>query len=114
MTPALVFYVSSLPDGFAGKANGPVVRILESHRSDAGLLAHELCHVRQWWRTLGLHPLLYALSDSYRLAAEIEAYREQLRHSPGDARRFATYIATRYRLTIAIDDALARLTKDDI
>lgn len=62
-----------------GQANGPVVRIRPAYRDDEGLLQHELIHVRQWWRTLGLHSLLYLCSKKYRLKAEVEAYREQIK-----------------------------------
>jgi hypothetical protein len=106
--PAMILYVDTLPDGFAGKANGPIVRILETHRGDAGLHAHELCHVRQWWRTLGLHGILYALFDSYRLDAEVEAYREQLQHSPGNARLYSSFIASRYGLNVSLEEVLRR------
>lgn len=69
----LTFYVKSLPPTFAGMANGPVIRILEKYKDDAGLHAHELTHVRQWVLSLGLHSLLYLLSDRYKLWAEVQA-----------------------------------------
>lgn len=31
-----ILYVATLPDGMAGMSNGPVIRILESHRGDEG------------------------------------------------------------------------------
>ena len=54
MTLAFVQYTNNVPAGFAGVTYGPWVRILETKRDDAGLLAHELLHVNQFglpcWR----------------------------------------------------------------
>ncbi len=108
---ALVFYVSSLRDGVAGEARGPVVRILEIYRGDRGLLEHELVHVRQFWtRLLVVHSLAYLFSRRYRFAAEVEAYREQARWYPDDRLPlFARFIAERYRLSVSAEEALAAL-----
>jgi hypothetical protein len=107
--PHLVIYTDRLPDGVAGAANGPLVRIRPAYRSDAGLHAHEYRHVQQWyhaaamtaamlaclamasglpwWQLLPLlpaslasHPLAYLLWPRYRLWAELEAYRVQMRY----------------------------------
>ncbi len=77
----MTFYTNKfIPSGSAGCARGPCIFIRPDHRGDAGLLAHEQVHVSQWWRTLGLHSLLYLVSKKYRLAAEVEAYRKQLEY----------------------------------
>lgn len=107
--PHLVIYTDRLPDGVAGAANGPLVRIRPAYREDAGLHAHEYQHVLQWYQasamaallliglalacgdmqgrllalwpaTLGSHPLAYLLWPRYRLWAELEAYRVQMRY----------------------------------
>ena len=70
------------PEGSNGCANACFVRIRKGYENDRGLLEHEKVHVWQFWRTLGLHPFLYLLSKRYRLTAEVEAYREQLRWIP--------------------------------
>lgn len=80
MTLCVVIYTDWLPTNSDGCANAFVIRIRPDHRGDTGLLAHEQVHVSQWWRTLGLHSLLYLCSKRYRLKAEVEAYREQLRY----------------------------------
>lgn len=49
MPLALVQYTTSVPAGFGGVTYGPWVRILPQYRGDAGLLAHELEHVKQFW-----------------------------------------------------------------
>ena len=74
---ALIFYTDALPEGVGGDARGPVIRIRSKYREDQGIHQHELEHVRQWWRTLGLHSVLYFVSRRYRLWAEAQAYQMQ-------------------------------------
>jgi hypothetical protein len=106
----LTFYVQSLPPGVGGCANGPVIRILEKYRHDRGIYEHELMHVKQWFCTLGLHPLLYLLIPAYKLWAEVQAYRKQLRYYPDNrSERFAHYISERYGLRVSYDTALTLL-----
>lgn len=78
--PALIFYSDNLPDGVAGQAKAFVVRIRPEYRTDVGLEMHELEHVKQWWMTLGLHPLLYAFCRPYRAWSETKAYRIQTQY----------------------------------
>jgi len=54
------------------------IKIRPKYKDDTGLLLHELTHVKQIYRTLGLHCILYPLYWRYRLRAEIEAYSRQL------------------------------------
>lgn len=106
----MIFYTDRfVPDGHAGCARGPFIFIRPQHKGDAGLLAHEKVHVRQWWRTLGLHSLRYLFSRRYRLKAEVEAYREQLKHSPGNEAVYAVLITARYGLNITITEAYTAL-----
>lgn len=95
----------SIPERFAAYARGPFVLVRPEHANDAGLIAHEKVHVRQWLRTFGLHPLLYAVSKSYRLKAEVEAYREQLKYAPAMVDVFAGYLSSNYGLDISADYA---------
>jgi chorismate mutase len=88
----------------AGCAYGPVILIRPAYREDRGLLEHELEHRRQWLRSFGLHGLLYLLSDRYKLWAEVAAYKRQLIYSPGRERRFAEFIATRYGLSVSVEE----------
>lgn len=102
-----IIYRSVKPP-FAGRALGPIIVIDPKYKDDRGLLAHEQVHVRQFWRTWGLHPLLYRASKRYRLAAELEAYRVQLKYAEdkeASARRFAGFIAGRYGLAISVEAA---------
>ena len=130
-----VFYVDKLP--VAGRANGPVIRILKTYRDDYGLFQHELTHVKQWFviglaftipptmlaylfgmRPLGLFGMtmfnvLYFFVDDFRLRAEVEAYRVQAKYYD-DYRldKFASFIATRYKLSITQEEALKLLRGD--
>lgn len=77
--PALVIYTNRVKAGFAGVTIGPLV-LIRPHRRD----------------------------DAYRLNAEIEAYREQLKYSTNyeaDVTRFAGYICTKYRLEVYAREA---------
>jgi hypothetical protein len=109
MFPALVFYTSKLPDRVAGRAHGPVILIKKKYRDDKGLHAHEMCHAWQWYLTLMLHSLLYKLSTKYRLWAEVQAYKKQLKYSPGNESKYAGFIAERYRLDVTMEEAERRL-----
>ena len=83
MTLALVFYtLRFIPEKYAGVTLAFLVLIRPSYREDAGLLAHEKTHVRQFWRTFGINMLRYYFSADYRLQAELEAYRMQLTYAP--------------------------------
>lgn len=44
------------------------------------MLAHEVCHVEQFWNNPLFHGLRYRFSKAYRLDCEVKAYREQLQH----------------------------------
>lgn len=90
---------------FAGDTRGPWIRINPKYKDDLGLLAHEKCHVRQWWFTLGIHSLLYLVSDKYKLWAEVQAYKCQLEYSPNHIDFFARSIATKYGLGISEEEA---------
>jgi hypothetical protein len=105
----MIFYVNSLPNGHAGMTNGPVIRILKSHKDDRGLREHEREHVKQWLFSLGLHSFLYLFSKRYRLWSEVQCYRAQLKHSPGREELFASFIAERYKLKITQQEALELL-----
>ncbi|OPY87923.1 MAG: hypothetical protein A4E72_01405 [Syntrophus sp. PtaU1.Bin208] len=89
----LIFYTDRMPKYSSGCANGPIIRIRPAYRDDRGLLEHEKVHVKQWWRTFGFHSLLYLCSKKYRLAAEVEAYRVQLRYNPENILKYAGWLS---------------------
>jgi|GEM_PF-591211 len=103
MTLALIQYTSNVPAGFSGVTYGPWVRIRTDKRDDAGLLAHELLHVNQFWAAvlafmcwlpalclyidldaalllvLGAAILALLRRKTLTLMAEVDAYRLQLK-----------------------------------
>lgn len=44
----LTTYTDKMPDGVAGDARGPFIRIRKGYEADEGLYQHELRHVKQW------------------------------------------------------------------
>ncbi len=107
----MIFYTDLMPARFSGYTIGPIILIRPRCKNDAGLLAHEQVHVRQFWRTLGMGPLLSVFVPALRLQYEVEAYRKQLEFNPDASLAFAGFIATKYGLSIAVTDALELLTK---
>ena len=101
MTFALVFYTRLLPERRAGVTVGPIVLIQRRYKGDAGLLAHELEHARQFWATFGLSLILYPISRHYRLFAESAAYAKQVKPDRSDLDAMAERLARDlYRLNI--------------
>ncbi|WP_354682835.1 hypothetical protein [Cupriavidus necator] len=99
-----------IPRGFDGFTPGPLI-LLRPGASDA-LFEHEKVHVRQFWRSWGLMGVLYLASRRWRLRYEVEAYREQLRHSPPEsAHTLARFLAGKYRLKISEAEAYRLLTE---
>ena len=105
----MIFYTDFMPARFSGYTIGPIILIRPSRRGDAGLLEHEKVHVAQFWRSLGILPLLSLFIPSLRLKFEVEAYRKQLESNPTSAELYATFIATKYGLSISVTDALKLL-----
>ena len=105
----MTLYTDFMPARFSGYTVGPVILLRPRVKGDAGLLAHEQVHVAQFWRTLGIGPLLSLFIPSLRLKYEVEAYRKQLEFNPGSAELYASFIATKYGLSISVTDALKLL-----
>lgn len=104
-----VFYTNwFIPERFQATTYGPFIFIRPTKKDDIGLLEHEKVHVRQFWSN-PLFGLEYFFSKEARLKYEAEAYREQLKYSPGREEVFAGILATRYTLGITIEQALAAL-----
>jgi len=107
---AVIIYVSNKPNGFAGYTYPFVILINKKYENDIGLLQHELTHIKQIYRTFGLHLFLYLFSKKYRLKAEVEAYRAQLKYSPNSLDKFAMYLSTKYNLNIDFKEAKERIS----
>lgn len=69
--PHITIYTDNLPANMAGCANGPVIRIRPKYKNDAGLHAHEMEHVRQWYVFVALGALVSAL---LRFAPSLATY----------------------------------------
>lgn len=111
-----------------------VVWVQKGHEADIGIMAHELTHVKQWWRMVGLFALLSVIAWQlgygeaafplmvcggfahnvmtrfrwYRRYAEVEAFRVHVRH--GRSIDNAAYnLARHYDLGISEAEAKALL-----
>ena len=102
-----VFYTERfVRKGTAGFAVAPFIFIRPKYREDVGLLEHEKVHARQFWRTLGMNGILYNLSKTWRLWWEVEAYKEQMKHSVVDrSYLYANFIALKYRIPVSVEEA---------
>ena len=104
----MIFYTNfGIPSEHAACTRGPVIFIRPKYMGDAGLLAHERVHVRQWFEGfLLIHQVLYLLKPDYRLRCEVAAYKEQAKHYQDDRiPLFARFIAERYGLDISAAEA---------
>lgn len=116
--PAFVFYTDRfVKRRFDAMAFGPLVFIRPGFRDSKPLLVHELVHVKQFYRYLGLNGLLYLFSKKMRLKFELEAYKEQLKLVDEKKRqrkteRVALFISEKYNLDISYEDVLNLLTAD--
>lgn len=89
---------------------GPFIFIRPEYKDDKGIIEHEKVHRAQWLRTLGLHSFLYLFSKSYKLKAEVEAYRKQaevqgLHNLPNFAKAIVKY----YGLNVTEEEVLKLL-----
>jgi hypothetical protein len=108
--PAFITYTNDMNPGTGGYAIRATIYIRPEYQHDNGIHAHELTHVRQWWRNPLFHRWLYKRSRQARLQYEIEAFVTQLREYPIDElnakfKRFAFFLATKYDLRISEEEA---------
>ena len=105
----IVAYTNLIPTRFAGYTLGFVILLRPMFKDDIAMLEHEKVHVNQFWRSFGLFGIAYALSKTYRLKYELEAYTKQLEFCVDKERSkslFAYYLSTNYKLGISQEDAL--------
>jgi hypothetical protein len=93
----------------AGCARGPLVFIRPTYKDDVGLHEYEQTHVRQFWRTFGLHSLFYRFSEEYRFRAEAEAYHRQYLRNPERLALFASFVVTNYDIKVSQAEAAAAI-----
>lgn len=132
----LIKLSESLPKGFGGTAQGPLIKLLPKNQHDTGLIEHEKTHVRQWYAVLALglmvsallalllsptfwigcavapslHPLLYKFILPYRRWCEVKAYRKQIATGGYASNEFAVMmLVEKYGLGMSVDKARALL-----
>lgn len=132
----LIKCTNSLPNGFGGTTQGPLIKLLPKYKNDVGLIEHEKTHVRQWyaamvfwlfvctllallvspacWTACGVapcvHQVLYKFVRPYRRWCEVQAYRKQITVGGYTSNEFAvTFLAEKYELNLSASDARALL-----
>jgi Flp pilus assembly protein TadB len=129
--PHIIRYTDKMPDNVGGYARWFYIAIRPKYKDDKGIHAHELEHVRQWWvltivgaaliagachilghpyiyAALGtaIHPLLYKFVRPYRQWAEVQAFKEQLKHhEPSYVTNLARRLSRGYGLKITVEQA---------
>lgn len=108
----VIFYTNWLiPGKFSAMTYGPFIFIRPTRKGDAGLVAHEQTHVKQFWRN-PLFGLWYLFSKKARLGYELEAYKAQLPHDPSRLNALAEALANRYGLGLSVGDAKRMINGD--
>jgi hypothetical protein len=107
--PVPLFEVASMKVGNAA-ARGPFMQVDTANWNNAPIIQHELTHVRQFWRSLMLHGIMYGAWPWYRLHAEAEACAEELRWIPREefwpsVKEFARNLTKLYHLNVTYVEA---------
>jgi hypothetical protein len=112
--PAFIKYTDAMDPGVGGYAKRMFVYIRTQYKRDDGIHAHELTHVKQWWRNPLFHRALYDGSNRTRFSYEVEAFVAQIleydiSEREAKIKRFATFLATKYNLNISYSEAYDKL-----
>lgn len=96
-------------NGFAAFSCWPFIFVLPNHAGNMGLIEHETVHYNEqaWMTPVWL--LRYFLSKSFRLAAEVRAYKRQIAVG-GISMDAASMMLLRYDLGITQQEAVGILT----
>lgn len=112
----MIFYTDKfVPEKAAAVTTMFLTFIRPKYKDDIGIHEHEKVHRKQFYRTLGVHTLLYIFFDNYKLKSEIEAYQKQLEFPPAIydyekyVNKYAKMISTGYGLNVDHKDVLNRL-----
>ena len=76
--PAWIVQSDNMPDFAVGNTVAMVIKMRADYMASDAVVKHELVHVKQFYRTLGLHSILYGAVARYRLYSEAEAYAVQI------------------------------------
>ena len=102
--PVPIFITNWLiPSRFAGYHIVDIVLIRPEYKDDESLIQHELTHVKQNLRTLGVSGIRQLFDKNHKLNRECEAYAVQLLYVPPIQRdvmknRFVNYMYSKYNL----------------
>jgi len=101
--PIVIFISNWMPKKFSGYHVGTTVIIRPDYADDEGLIQHELTHVKQNIRTLGISGIRQYFDKNHKLNRECEAYAVQLQYVPQPQqdvmkKRFVNYIYSKYDL----------------
>lgn len=116
--PVFIEYTDKeLPNRFIGTSRAFFIKIKKGCEEDKGLLAHEIEHCKQFYRTFGIGDLLYTYSKKWKLKYELDAYKVQLRYAPENKRDnkawlYAGFVDTRYGLDVNRYEIKAELLKE--
>ena len=80
-----------------GGSAGPVVFIYDKH-VDRDLLNHELVHIQQFYKYLGISSYLYNCIQKYRVSFEYEAYSAEINRISD--KEFVEYMHDYYDITL--------------
>lgn len=125
--------------GVAGRSNMWKIILDYKYEHHEGVFQHEYEHLKQWYvllligfaislavglfinpiagAVLGflsfwLRRALYNFSSTYRLYAEVEAFKKQIALRPETLWYYAKILSERYRLDITVTEAVQRLAGD--
>ena len=105
----MVFYTNFLiPKRFSAIVLGFVILIRPRQRGNKALIAHEKVHVRQFWRSWCLFPILYLLWPAKKLKYEAEAYGVSLLYATSFREKLNEYsyaLSHKYNLNITQEEA---------
>jgi len=86
--------------GFSACSLWPFILVRPKHRSDIGLIEHELVHYREQAWIMPVWVLLYLISRRFRLAAEVRAYTRQIEMGGVTREQAAHALLSQVRLAV--------------
>jgi hypothetical protein len=99
LIPVPIFYTKALTMSYSAFCWCLFIVIRPEKRGKCNLLEHELVHCKQFYRSIGVYPLMYLISRRYRYKSEIEAYKEQIRLGGVTIEEAANWIIRNYGIT---------------
>lgn len=98
-----------LPNTIKGRSWGLWIEIQPKHKDDLGLLAHERCHVRQFFTYPFVYGLLYKFSSKFRYKFEVEAFGYSIAYGNRTKENVRSSLASYYNIP---EDVMKYFTAD--